>query len=67
MVTLRFELVARNADQAKANQEVQGKAAKILALLNEKKIIENDVIAADLKSDRSTRATTTNPRVNVAN
>lgn len=30
LVTLRFDVVTRNADQAKANQEVQGKAAKIL-------------------------------------
>lgn len=30
LVTLRFDLVARNADQAKANQEVQTKAGKIL-------------------------------------
>jgi hypothetical protein len=28
LVTLRFDLVARNADQAKANQEVQGKPSK---------------------------------------
>jgi uncharacterized protein len=51
MVTLRFELVARNADQAKANQEVQAKANKILELLKDRKIAENDVIAADLKSE----------------
>jgi uncharacterized protein YggE len=51
MVTLRFDLVARNADQTKANQEVQAKAAKILALLNEKKIAQTDVVASDLKSE----------------
>jgi uncharacterized protein YggE len=51
MVTLRFDLVARNADQPKANQEVQTKANKVLALLKERKIAENDVIAADLRSD----------------
>lgn len=51
MVTLRFDLVARNADQSKANQEVQAKAAKILALLDERKIAQDDVIAADLKSE----------------
>jgi uncharacterized protein YggE len=50
-VTLRFDLVARNADQTKANQEVQTKANKIFALLKERKIGENDVIAADLKSE----------------
>src|ERR1044071_7305293 len=51
MVTLRFDLVARNADQAKANQEVQAKANKILGLLTEGKIAENDVVAPDIKSE----------------
>src|SRR5438552_17930722 len=51
MVTLRFDLVARNPDQAKANQEVQAKANKIFALLKERKIAENDVVASDLKSE----------------
>lgn len=51
IVTLRFELVARNADQTKANQEVQAKAVKILALLDEKKIAKSDTIASDLKSE----------------
>lgn len=51
MVTLRFDLVARNPDLAKANQEVQAKAGRILALLNERKIAQNDVIAQDFKSE----------------
>lgn len=51
MVMLRFNLIARNADQVKANQEVQAKANKIFALLKERKIEENDVIATDLRSE----------------
>ena len=51
MVTLRFDLVASNPDQAKANQEVQSKAVKILGMFNERKVAENDVIAADLRSE----------------
>jgi uncharacterized protein len=51
MVTLRFDLVARDPDQSKANKEVQAKANKIFALLTERKVAENDVIAADLKSE----------------
>jgi uncharacterized protein YggE len=51
MVTLRFNLVARHPDQAKANQEVQAKANKIFALLKERKLAENDVVATDLKSE----------------
>ena len=38
IVTLRFDLVTRNIDQAKANQEVQTKATKVFALLDSKKI-----------------------------
>jgi uncharacterized protein YggE len=51
MVTLRFDMVARNPDQAKANQEVQAKTNKIFALFTERKIAEADVIASDLKSE----------------
>lgn len=50
MVTLRFELVARNPDQGKANQEVQAKATKVLALTDARKIAESDVVANDLRS-----------------
>jgi uncharacterized protein YggE len=51
IVTLRFELVARAPDQAKANEEVQAKAAKIFALLKDRKIASNDVIAEDIRSE----------------
>lgn len=51
IVTLRFDLVARNADQAKANQQVQGRAAKIFEMLGERKVAASDVVASDLKSD----------------
>jgi len=51
MVTLRFDVVARNPDQAKANKEVQEKATRILALTDSRKIAEADVIATDLKSE----------------
>jgi len=51
MVTLHFNVVARNADSSKANQEVQAKAIKVLALLKEKKIDDRDIIAADLRSE----------------
>lgn len=51
MVTMQFDLVARHADQAKANQEVQANAGKILTMLNEKKVAENDVIAQGVRSE----------------
>jgi uncharacterized protein YggE len=51
MVTLRFDVVARNPDQTKANQEVQTKASKILTLLRDTKVAQDDIIAADLKSE----------------
>lgn len=51
IVVLHFDLVARNADQTKANQDVQEKAKRILALLDERKIAKADIIAEDLKSN----------------
>jgi uncharacterized protein YggE len=33
MVTLRFDMVGHNADQAKANEDVQAKANKVFGLL----------------------------------
>lgn len=51
MVTLRFGVIAHNADQSKANQEVQTKATKILGLVDQRKIARTDVDATDLKSE----------------
>src|SRR4051812_38715242 len=51
LVTIRFDLVTRNADPAKANQDVQAKATKILGLLDERKIAQKDVVATDVRSE----------------
>jgi uncharacterized protein len=51
LVTLNFSLVTHNADQAKANKDVQTKAARVLALLDASKITEKDVVAGDLTSE----------------
>jgi uncharacterized protein YggE len=51
IVTLKFDLVERAPDQPKANEDVQSKANKILALLKERKIADNDLIAEDLRSE----------------
>jgi uncharacterized protein YggE len=45
IVTLGFDVVGRAANQPKANEEVQAKAAKIFALLKDRKIADTDVIA----------------------
>src|SRR5260370_11504708 len=50
MVNIRFEVVARAPDQAKANQDVQAKAAKIFTLVNAHKIAKNDLIAYGIYS-----------------
>src|ERR1700736_3566473 len=50
MANLHFNAVARAPDQPKANDEVQVKAKKILALLKERKIVDKNVIAEDLRS-----------------
>jgi uncharacterized protein YggE len=51
IVTLRFDVVARGPDQAKANQDVQTKANKIFAMLNGRKVAQSDVVASDIKSE----------------
>jgi uncharacterized protein len=49
--SIHFAVVAHDPDQVKANQEVQGKVAKVLAFLNEKKIASSDVTAENLRSE----------------
>jgi len=51
MVALRFNLVVTNLDEAKANQQIQGKAGKTFAILDAGKIAQNDVIAENLRSE----------------
>ncbi len=45
VVTLDLELVTGAPDQPKANQDVQSRANKMIALLKGKKIAEDDIIA----------------------
>ena len=51
LVSLDFDIEGRNADQGKANQEVQAKARKVFALFKEAKIEDRDVAAQDLQSE----------------
>src|SRR5947207_5820756 len=51
VISLHFDISGRNADQGKANQEVQAKAKKVFALLKEAKIEDRDVSAQDLQSE----------------
>jgi uncharacterized protein YggE len=62
MVTLRFNLVARAPDEAKANEQVQAKASKIFGLIKSRKIADNDVIAGDLKSEPEYDENESSPR-----
>ena len=57
-VLLSFGVVARNADAASANKEVQAKAGQVLQLLDTNKIAEKDVVAIQLKSDPQFEKTT---------
>jgi uncharacterized protein YggE len=50
MITLRFQLVGRAPQQPKANEQVQTTANKIFALIKDRKIADNDVIAQDIRS-----------------
>ena len=51
MMTLRFNVVARAPQQPKANEEVQTQANKIFAVIKDRKILENEVIAEDIRSE----------------
>jgi len=51
LVKISFDVVARASDVAKANAEVQAKAAKVFDLLKRHKIADNDVIAESLRSE----------------
>jgi uncharacterized protein len=51
VVTLDLELVVRAPDQTKANQDLQIRANKMIALLKGKKIADNDIIAENLRSE----------------
>jgi uncharacterized protein YggE len=51
IVTLRIELVARATELPKANQDVQARANKTVALLKGKKIADEDIIAQNLRSE----------------
>ena len=51
VVTLDLELVTGAPDQPKANQDVQSRANKMIALLKGKKIAEDDIIAQNLRSE----------------
>ncbi len=62
MVTLRFSLIARDPDQAKANQQVQANATKVFAMLDGRKIAKNDVVAEDLTSAAEYEESETYPR-----
>jgi uncharacterized protein YggE len=49
--TFTFDVVKSEADQSKANAEVQASAAKVFALLKEHKVGANDVIAQSVASE----------------
>ena len=51
LISLHFDISGRNADQGKANQEVQEKAKKLFALFKQAKIEDRDVVAQDLQSE----------------
>ena len=51
LVTLTFEVSAQDVAQAKANQLVQEKAAKVLTLLKDTGIADSDIVAVDVSLD----------------
>jgi uncharacterized protein YggE len=59
---LTFDLVVRAADLPKANEQLQSQANRIFALLKDRKIAENDVIAENLTSEPEFEQEETYPR-----
>jgi uncharacterized protein YggE len=49
-VTLRFEVVFRAPDQARANEQLQAGATKVFGLFKESKITDTDVIAETIRT-----------------
>ena len=50
-VTLKFELIGRAPDRAKANDDVQTRASKVFDMLAKRNIGKDDVIAEDLRTE----------------
>jgi uncharacterized protein YggE len=51
LVTLSFDLVGRAPERAKANDEVQSRAAKVFDMLGKRNIDKNDTIADDFRTE----------------
>src|SRR4051794_40651500 len=51
MATLRFEIVSRQADEKKANADVQAKANAVFAMAKSHGITNDDLIAESLRSE----------------
>jgi uncharacterized protein YggE len=62
VVVVRFDLVARAPEQPKANADVQARAAKVFALLDERKISKSDIIAEQIRSEPQFEQGETYPR-----
>jgi len=50
-VGLRFQVIGRNAERAKANEQVQASVNRVLALFKQANIADNDIVAEDLNSE----------------
>lgn len=50
-VTLNFRVSGRSAERAKANEDVQARVTKTIALLKDAKVAENDIVAENLTSE----------------
>src|SRR5690242_15975743 len=50
MVNIRFQVVGREVDHLKANEQLQTKSAKVLALLDSRKVDKGDLLAYGISS-----------------
>jgi uncharacterized protein YggE len=61
-IVLTFDVVGIAPESVKANQDVQARSAKVFALLRDRKIADNDIVAEGITSEKEFEETETTPR-----
>jgi uncharacterized protein YggE len=62
VVLVRFNLVARASGQGQANADLQARAAKVFAMLDERKIPKSDLVAEQIRSEPEFEQNESDPR-----
>jgi uncharacterized protein YggE len=51
MLTMKFNLVGTGEDLPKANTDAQSRATKVLAMLKSHRVVDNDVVAEEVRTE----------------